>query len=299
MHAAVAAAESASAAAAAAAVLDAMGCAFKYTVDKSVARLRRRGRAEQWEVGKKVLIDFGPGKVDITRWGYGAAKSTRITYQRVRRRFRLAHENKGFGFNAGGDFETEGPPTPIITCMSTRARRRRRAAVAAAAAARAAAAAVAAPPRPRSTRRRGEARDDVVVVRVGRPLEPALRDADHRSRRMRCARAGRLDAAVVSPAAGTGRGRRAPRGRHELRVRAQSPAGPGPLSDPSVATEPALQPPDAPFGVPPRARRGVTVVKLVLPEPARAAAATRHTRCRCARAAARRQPANWVPVLEG
>ena len=27
-------------------------------------------------------------------------------------------ENKGFGFNAGGDFETEGPPTPIITCLS-------------------------------------------------------------------------------------------------------------------------------------------------------------------------------------
>ena len=102
-------------------VLDAMGCAFKYTVVKSWSRgFGGEVVPNEWEVGKKVLIDFGPRKVDITRWGYGAAKSTRMQHTNayVVVLGSRSDENKGFGFNAGGDFETEGPPTPIITCLS-------------------------------------------------------------------------------------------------------------------------------------------------------------------------------------
>jgi len=298
-------------------VLDAMGCAFKYTVVKSWSRgFGGEVVPNEWEVGKKVLIDFGPRKVDITRWGYGAAKSTRMQHTNayVVVLGSRSDENKGFGFNAGGDFETEGPPTPIITCMSQ-------------------------PPPPppppppappsppppppaplpppspsppplslyAPSKVKGLVTTSSSCASVGLHWSAALpHDADHpiTSYEVRGAREDGSTRPFVSPAAGTEAevGGLLAGTRYELRVRAQSSAGPGPLSDPvSVATEPALQPPDAPFGVPTQELgEACTAVKLVLPELRSGCGgdSSYSVQMREGGGAGGSQ-ANWVPVLEG
>ena len=288
-------------------VLDAMGCAFKYTVVKSWSRgFGGEVVPNEWEVGKKVLIDFGPRKVDITL-GYGRVDAD-ATHQRVRGRARRAATR--IRASASTRAATLKPRDrrrrSSRACHSRRRRRRRR--------------------RPRrrrrrrrrprrcrrrrrrrrrsrSTRRRSEGpRDDVVVVRVGRPpLERrAPHDADHPITSYEV-RGAREQLAAVRLAGGghraevgglLARGTSSACGRRARRAR--------PLSDPvSVAVGRAAAP-DAPFGVPTRgAGEACTAVKLVLPELRSGHGNDSSYSVQMREGGGGGSQANWVPVLEG